>query len=74
LSTFLGRVSNSMGSIEGLHLPWVCTIVANILMLATSKFVWRGSGACTLSELTMAILQKLAQCLWRAHRAMRHTG
>jgi hypothetical protein len=60
LSTFLGRVSLARGGYGGLHSPWVCTIVANMLMLTLSKIVWRGSGACTLSELTIAILRKLA--------------
>jgi hypothetical protein len=60
LSAFL-RLLVPEPCFERAYLPWACTTVANILTLAFPKFAWRGSGACTLSELTMAILQKLVQ-------------
>jgi hypothetical protein len=73
LPAFLGRVSLARGRGRGPHLPWACTTVANILML-TLKFAWRGSGACTLSELTMAILEKSVKRLWCDSTQGAHTG
>jgi hypothetical protein len=58
LSAFLGLLDAKSCPAEG-ELALGLHYVANIFMLAFPKFAWRGSGACTLSELTMAILQKL---------------
>ena len=73
LSAFL-RLLDPEPRFERVYLPWACTVVANILTLAFPKFAWRGSGACTLSELTMAILQKLVYVTLAYPRERQHTG